>query len=151
MPGDDLPDPDTLAPGLRLVPGSSSAAIRARPPGPRTVPRGDLLALARSFPTLADVDVGHFEGRGPSTVGFRADDGAEAFATWARVHGGGGRDAALFVLSVWNSSTDWREVAGLSRDDGPTGGRFDVHRALGNWDERHRGAFLAWAANPWWL
>jgi hypothetical protein len=83
-------------------------------------------------------------------VGFVRDEGAIRFARWVAERGGGGmRDAGLFVLSVWNSSDDWSEW--LARDDGPMGGRFDVHRALGNWDPEHRAAFCKWAAAPWWL
>ena len=114
-------------------------------------PRNDLLSLARSFPTLAGAPSEFFAIRSGGAVGF-TEDGAVRFARWNRETGGGGqRDAALFVLSVWNRETDWRELAGLSRDDGPTGGTFDVHRSLGNWDRGHRAAFLAWAADPWWL
>jgi len=114
-------------------------------------PPRSLLELCRTFPTLRKVDPSFFAPFGDSAIGF-ADDGAIAFAQWVRAQGGGGmRDAGLFVLSVWNPHDDWREIAGLSRDDGPTGGRFDVHRALGNWDDEHRSAFVAWAAEPWWL
>lgn len=110
----------------------------------------DLLALARSFPTLAGVPADFFAIRSGGGMGF-TEHGAMGFATWAKPGSGGQRDAALFVLSVWNQDTDWRELAGLSRDDGPTGGRFDVHRALGNWDREHREAFIVWAREPWWL
>jgi len=112
----------------------------------KTTPRNDLEALARSFPTLAEVSNEFFEkGR------FRFDQ-ASHFARWARIGGGGQRDAALFVLSVWNSNVDWaiEENGGLSRG-GDRGGFFDLHRALGNWDDGHRAAFLAWAESPWWL
>lgn len=124
------------------------------------LPPRDLAALARSFPTLANAPAEFFAPFGEHAIGFASGDddledgsgGAIGFASWVREKGGGGmRDAGLFVLSVWNASDDWREIAGLSRDDGPTGGRFDVHRALGNWDNGHRAAFLAWAASPWWL
>lgn len=121
-------------------------------------PARDLRALARSFPTLADTPSEFFESAPAMTeredrvrsVRF-ASGGSIRFALWARDGGGGRRDAALFVLSVWSSSIDWGDECGLRRDDGPTGGRFDVHRALGNWDPSHRAAFLAWARQPWWL
>ncbi len=118
----------------------------------RPVPRNNLLALAQSFPTLRDVPEQFFAPRfNGREIGF-ASHGAEHFAQWVREQGGAGmRDAGLFVLSVWNTSTDWGEVCGLRRDDGPTGGRFDPHRALGNWDPGHRAAFVAWAVAPWWL
>lgn len=116
-------------------------------------PRNDLLELARSFPTLRNVPTEFFEeGPGPlagSRVGFTST-GAQDFARWVASEGGGGmRDAGLFVLSVWNASTNWGKW--LRRAEGPMGGRFDPHRALGNWDRGHRAAFLAWASDPWWL
>lgn len=115
----------------------------------------DLRALARSFPTLAETPSEFFEDAG-TAIKFAwglgsLDNGAHRFADWARSGGGGQRDAALFVLSIWDFRADWGDECGLRRDDGPTGGRFDVHRALGNWDPSHRAAFLAWARAPWWL
>lgn len=118
------------------------------------VRRRDLRALARSFPTLSETPSEFFEFGGDAIKFAWGDDsmdsGAHRFAQWARPGGGGQRDAALFVLSVWNYMDDWTE-AGLTRDSGPTGGRFDVHRALSNWDPSHRAAFAAWACDPWWL
>jgi hypothetical protein len=73
----------------------------------------------------------------------------ERFAEFWVGGSGGEKDAALFVLSVWNPSTDWNEWVGLTRG-GERGGIFDMHRALGNWDEKHREAFVAWARRPWW-
>lgn len=114
--------------------------------------RNNLFELARSFPTLRDVPPEFFEERrdlGAGAVGFNRDDGGINFALWAASsQGGGGTDAALFVLSVWNTGDDWSEW--ISRG-GPDGGRFNLHRALGNWDSAHRAAFLAWARAPWWL
>lgn len=143
----DTPRTVTRAELAALAEQERADAYRAA----RRWPRGDLEALARSFPTLRDVPARFFETREDHSIGFTFGEGAIAFATWARTQGGGGRDAALFVLSVWNPADDWRELAGLARDDGPTGGRFDVHRALGNWDPAHRAAFLRWAEDPWWL
>lgn len=48
------------------------------------------------------------------------------------------RHAALFVLSVWDSTHRWKC------------GRFDLHTALAAWDDEHREAFAEWAARPWW-
>ena len=45
---------------------------------------------------------------------------------------------ARFLLAVWDPGHAWRC------------GRFDVMEALRVWDDRHRAAFLAWAADPWW-
>lgn len=175
----DLPDPDTLAPGLlRLVPGSlaprtegdflqamvddaRAAAFREASAAQRT-PRGDMEALVRSFPTLSAAPArffGPFEplwgGTPEGRIGFRnngrGEHGSILFARWCAETGGGGqRDAGLFVLSVWGGAgEDWNQW--LSRGDGPTGGKFCLHRALGNWDAKHRAAFVAWASDPWWL
>jgi hypothetical protein len=84
-------------------------------------------ALALSFPSLLDAD---------------------GIAPWEPLHferwmrsgapGHGAKCAGRFVLSVWNPSTRWKC------------GRFDLHDALGIWDNPHRAAFLAWARAPWW-
>ena len=95
--------------------------------------------LARSFSAL----------RGAPGALFAPWD-ALRFAEFYRTGSSGEKDAALFVLSVWNPSTNWRRVTKLSRDPGPLGGFFDVHRALANWDNGNRAAFLEWARNPWW-
>lgn len=92
-----------------------------------------MLGLARTFPTLRR-KLGHVELWDPIQ-----------FATMAAPWSGGERDAALFVLSVWDPATDWSEF-GLTRE----GGRFNLHVALGNWDDEHRKAFVQWAARPWW-
>lgn len=64
------------------------------------------------------------------------------------------RHAALFLLSVWNSS-DWSalglKVRKLRKDEDKTHrriGRFDIADAWSNWDEHHRGAVVAWLLNP---
>ena len=101
-----------------------------------------LEALARSFPTFRD--------RLPRAL-FAPDFKAALFCEFCRPMSGGEKDAALFVLSVWNPDADWAAL-GLVRGhgDNPMRGRFDVHRALGNWDRGHSEAFTAWAAAPWW-
>ncbi len=100
-----------------------------------------LEALARSFPTLRD--------RLPSFL-FQPFD-SHKFCEFCAPMSGGEKDAALFVLSVYNSTTDWAAL-GLVRgeDEDPMRGRFEMHRAYSNWDDGHRKAFLAWAAEPWW-
>lgn len=61
--------------------------------------------------------------------------------------------AAKFVLSVWNTSTDWEEIA---RDEGilttPEGrfSRFDLFEAMAVWDAAHVEAMLAWLQLPFW-
>lgn len=83
-------------------------------------------ALALSFPSLE------------RAAGVSPWD-AEAFAAWAAgpAPSQGMRCAAQFVLTVWNHYVEWEC------------GRFDVMEALSCWDDRHRAAFLGWAANPW--
>lgn len=98
-------------------------------------------ALVFAFPTLQ---------RTPSALLSPWDP--EAFAEFWACGSGGEKDAALFVLSVWNPATDWIEY-GLARprsEDGKPSGRFDMHTALGNWDQRHRVAFVTWCGAPWW-
>lgn len=96
-----------------------------------------MLELVLTFPTLQRTPLELFNPWDPERF-------AEAWAAGS----GGEKDAALFVLSVWNTCTDWSQW-GLTRG-GERGGFFDVHRALGNWDHMHRRAFIAWCADPWW-
>lgn len=103
----------------------------------RTVER--LERLARSFTALKSA---------PAAL-FHPWDALQ-FADYYRTGSGGEKDAALFILSVWNPTSNWRTLARLARDRSPTGGLFDVHRALGNWDAENRQAFLEWARDPWW-
>lgn len=100
--------------------------------------------LVESFPTLR-------RGTDPKLLEPRFD--ARRFAERWATGSGGERDAALFVLSVWNPGDDWSQF-GLTRPSstgmGTDCGFFDLHTALGNWDEAHRAAFVAWCAAPWW-
>ena len=98
--------------------------------------------LCASFPTL----------RGAAGT---APWNADKFVIWAcgPEPGSGAQHAARFVLTVWNSSTDWAEVAGelgvgaaAAADLGP----FNVVKAIGTWDASHRAAFVAWAQLPFW-
>ena len=83
--------------------------------------------LARSFPTLAR----QADGLAPWD--------ADELDRWTcgPVPGSGALHAARFVLAVWRDAP-W--------ECGP----FDVVSAMAAWDEHHRAAFLAWAAEPWW-
>lgn len=72
----------------------------------------------------------------------------ECFADFWAAGSGGEKDAALFVLSVWNPSTDWAHW-GLTRG-GERGGYFNLHTALANWDREHAEAFMLWCEAPWW-
>jgi hypothetical protein len=61
--------------------------------------------------------------------------------------------AARFVLSVWNTVTDWNEeahTAGILTDEEDRLRRFDVFEALGVWDFEHHKAFLTWVRDPFW-
>ena len=58
--------------------------------------------------------------------------------------GSGAKWAGRFLLSVWNSETDWTEL-GLAAP-----GRFDLFRAMASWDAQHVAAMTAWIAAPFW-
>jgi len=64
----------------------------------------------------------------------------ERFDDWlmSGAPGHGARCAGRFLLSVWDPDHPWRS------------GRFELHEALGCWDQEHRAAFGAWVAAPWW-
>lgn len=47
------------------------------------------------------------------------------------------RDAASFVLRVWNAREPWRRP-------------LDVMNALARWDRLNRAVFVEWARDPWW-
>lgn len=91
---------------------------------PESISAIRMRAIADSFPTLRGV----LEVWDP-----------ERLDRWAcgPEPGSGARNAARFVLSVWDRR-DWEC------------GRFELHRALGCWDDKHGAAFLAWVKNPWW-
>jgi hypothetical protein len=66
----------------------------------------------------------------------------------------GSRCAAMFLLGVWNPTTDWsKEGVKVRRRKGsgpPSAGRFDLFRAMSCWDEEHIAAFTEWLENPFW-
>jgi len=84
-----------------------------------------MLALANSFPTLRGV-IDHWD--------------PDMLDTWAcgTEPGAGALNAARFVLSVWNTRTEWKC------------GAFNVVIAWGIWDDEHREAFLSWTRKPRW-
>jgi len=104
--------------------------------------------LCARFPSLAQV-----EGAG---TGAWDPDRVLAFACAPRSHGE--RLAALFVLRVWNSGTDWNELAHLPGDDGEPPlleegqvlRAFDLMEAWAVWDLEHRYAALTWLQDPFW-
>jgi hypothetical protein len=86
------------------------------------VKRFDMTGLARLFPSLDRAD------------GIEPFDSA-LLAHWLETSPevtGGGRHAARFILSVWNSNNP-----------------FEITKAMNVWDEAHRRAFLEWAKDPW--
>lgn len=59
----------------------------------------------------------------------------------------GERIAARFLLSVWNSSTDWGDVA-RERGFGSDFKRFDLFEAMHCFDAEHLAAMQAWIKRP---
>lgn len=99
--------------------------------------------LARSFPSMCSVDGA---GGGWNIGGVIAwlNSGAPT---------SGSRWAAMFLLSVWSPTTNWRDDLGTHGIDIPADSphcRFDVNRAMQSWDAAHRAAFVAWAKDPFW-
>ena len=97
--------------------------------------------LAETFPTLRNRE------------GVRPFNAQQLANTAAGPHfSNAGRQAAAFVLSVYNSSVDWHRPY---RDKlYPENNRkalapFNPGLALAVWDLEHRRAFQAWAADPW--
>ena len=105
--------------------------------------------LRDSFPSL----------RGRFGTLFNAQEVADFCRDPAVTSGSG--NAAKFVLSVWSGpgplrfNGETREGGDrIEIDDWRWPGKilpFDLHAALGGWDESHRAAFLAWAQDPWWV
>ena len=102
--------------------------------------------LVAAFPTLRRSLGGLIDGVGDWDV--------DVFLTWAcgPEPGSGALDAARFVLSVWNNSTDWdraaRDMRLLKR--GQRLGKFDAVKAISNWDAAHVAAFVSWVELPFW-
>jgi len=96
-----------------------------------------MVSLCASFPTLRGV---------PGTNPWNQ----EVFAQWASgpAPSHGIRQAAAFVLSVWNGGTPcdggWWNSGDFSV------GVFDPVEALGTWDRQHAHAFMQWCAKPFW-
>jgi hypothetical protein len=114
-------------------------------------PEAAMSALAGLFPSM-------HRSRGTWVPGTNPWD-ALALVEWLNTSGeptSGSRQAALFLLSVWNSD-DW-QVHGLRIRQPEPGdwegsrriGRFDFRDAWGVWDQQHREAALAWLTNPFW-
>lgn len=59
-------------------------------------------------------------------------------------------EAALFLLSLRNSSDEWSAFGFAGGpEDGASRGPCDTHRALSRWDDEHMRAFAARVAAPW--
>jgi hypothetical protein len=107
-----------------------------------------MTALGRLFPTMVRFD-------GSTVPGIDPWDPVE-LVRWLNTSGeptGGSRQAALFLLSVWNAD-DWTSF-GLKRRRQQKGqprriGRWDMTDAWAIWDDGHRAAALAWMTNPFW-
>ncbi len=104
--------------------------------------RAAMTILARSFPVLAR----DAEGIDPWDV--------DRFLAWlcGPAPSSGAIHSGRFVLSVWNPSTNWSEVA---REGGIEGAderlrRFDLFDAVGVWDDAHRLACMIWIEAPFW-
>lgn len=91
-------------------------------------PHAYILALAASFPCLAD-KVANWKGP------FDADEWMAAAGPWSS----GEKKAALFVVNVWNP--------GYAAKQGWT---FDLFDACDSWDTGNRSAALNWIADPVW-
>ena len=100
---------------------------------PEDDPRlNDLYILARSFPVLRNY--------APIEALNKDRPGLEILAGWAKdFDDQAGMWAAIFVLSVWSQDVSQYNLP-----------QFDLHKAMGFWDEHQRRAFATWAANPFW-
>lgn len=123
------------------TPGVDDAAERER--RARDLSFRRFVGLIRSFPSLRSMPI---PVPGPNAATAYAFDAIE-FARSNAPRSSGEKDAALFVLSVWDSSQDWAEFGLSNRGRG----RFELHSAMSNWDVAHRAAFVAWAATPFWM
>jgi len=84
-------------------------------------PEQKISALALTFPALRGA---------PGVAPWNEDQ----LRDWLGVCSSGERQAALFVLSVWNHYDN----------------KFDMHAAVSKWDDGNLAAFVAWARAPWW-
>lgn len=100
-----------------------------------------MVRLCRLFPSLR-----HVHGADPwdATAMLR-------FACSGHSHGE--TLAARFVLTVWNCTDDWNEIAhteGILTGPDEQLRRFDIFEALGTWDYAHHEAALTWLRDPFW-
>jgi hypothetical protein len=99
-----------------------------------------VLALAKTFHQLASSMSETPQGGNELRLGDELGWNPLELERWAcsGAATSGSKAAAQFVLGVWNRH-EYRC------------GKFDLHAAMGIWDDEHRAAFLAWAKKPWWV
>jgi len=104
-----------------------------------TETHAEMSRLCESFPTLRGVP------------GVRLWD-QHKFAKWASgpAPSYAMRQAAAFVLAVWNGCTPNDEEGGWWNGAPYSVGRFDAVEAMKCWDTHHQVAFLDWVHNPFW-
>jgi hypothetical protein len=98
-------------------------------------PHEAMAVLAEAFPSL----------RGAPDLRPWSPAALHAWACERATLMAGGRDAARFLLDVWQDGS----VEGLDCPSAPLG-PFDAVRSMFHWDEAHRAAFATWVAHPWW-
>jgi hypothetical protein len=99
--------------------------------------RHQMAEFVATFPSLARA----------AGVGLTFDP--PTFAKWATSgKSNAERQAAAFVLSVWNGGTP--ADGGWWNQRPYRVGRFDAVAAFALWDYQHKAAFLAWCADPFW-
>jgi hypothetical protein len=114
---------------LHVTPHNQTAVLDTTE-RPRTIRSGDMQSLIDAFPCLRRKGVRWKTGD--------MNDGSADFEAQISGMSSGEREAALFVLQVWNPYTKRH----ASR-------RFNVVEALNRWDEGNRAAFIAYCSDPW--
>lgn len=99
----------------------------------------EMTQLCNLFPTLRGV---------PGTAPWDQ----HAFARWASgpAPSNAMRQAAAFVISVWNGCTPDEGGWWNNAEEGYCAGRFDPVQAFALWDWEHQAAFMQWCNAPFW-
>jgi hypothetical protein len=132
--------PEAIAEAKEAMPRARARAERRRELWGEIGP-GAMTRLARAFPSLQDA------------AGVEPWDSLELLRWALSGKSHGEALAAKFVLSVWNSTTDWEEIArdhGIITEPNHHFTRFDLYEAMGVWDREHVDAMLAWVQLPFW-
>jgi hypothetical protein len=133
-------DPEAIADAKEAMARSMAREERRRELWGEIGP-GAMTRLARLFPSLRDAD------------GVEPWDSINLLRWALSGKSHGEALAAKFVLSVWNSTTDWEEIArdhGIITEPDHHFSRFDLYEAMGVWDYEHVNAMLAWLQLPFW-